>query len=222
MDFKIMIAGEIASALDIAFGNAPLSADEIAGLLELPPDSAMGDYAFPCFKLARSLRKAPPMIAGELVKVINADFLSRVEAVGGYLNFFIDKALYASSVIGEVLDKGAKYGSSDMGAGKTLCIDYSSINIAKRFHIGHLSTTALGNALYKIYSFLGYKCVGIFASLDPVALDQACVDAVYASKDPGKAALIERMESRHGVHTIETAEKLGLGSREYEIVDLTK
>ena len=161
MDFKIMIAGEIASALDIAFGNAPLSADEIAGLLELPPDSAMGDYAFPCFKLARSLRKAPPMIAGELVKVINADFLSRVEAVGGYLNFFIDKALYASSVIGEVLDKGEKYGSSDMGAGKTICIDYSSINIAKRFHIGHLSTTALGNALYKIYSFLGYKCVGI-------------------------------------------------------------
>ena len=161
MDFKIMIAGEIASALDIAFGNAPLSADEIAGLLELPPDSAMGDYAFPCFKLARSLRKAPPMIAGELVKVIDADFLSRVEAVGGYLNFFIDKALYASSVIGEVLDKGAKYGSSDMGAGKTICIDYSSINIAKRFHIGHLSTTALGNALYKIYSFLGYKCVGI-------------------------------------------------------------
>lgn len=161
MDFKIMIAGEIASALDIAFGNAPLSADEIAGLLELPPDSAMGDYAFPCFKLARSLRKAPPMIAGELVKVINADFLSRVEAVGGYLNFFIDKALYASSVIGEVLDKGEKYGSSDMGADKTICIDYSSINIAKRFHIGHLSTTALGNALYKIYSFLGYKCVGI-------------------------------------------------------------
>lgn len=161
MDFKIMIAGEIASALDIAFGNAPLSADEIAGLLELPPDSAMGDYAFPCFKLARSLHKAPPMIAGELVKVINADFLSRVEAVGGYLNFFIDKALYASSVIGEVLDKGEKYGSSDMGAGKTICIDYSSINIAKRFHIGHLSTTALGNALYKIYSFLGYKCVGI-------------------------------------------------------------
>lgn len=161
MNFKIMIAGEIASALDIAFGNAPLSSDEIAGLLELPPDSAMGDYAFPCFKLARSLRKAPPMIAGELVKVINADFLSRVEAVGGYLNFFIDKALYASSVIGEVLDKGEKYGSSDMGAGKTICIDYSSINIAKRFHIGHLSTTALGNALYKIYSFLGYKCVGI-------------------------------------------------------------
>ena len=161
MDFKSMIAEEIVSALDIAFGNAPLSADEIAGLLELPPDSAMGDYAFPCFKLARSLRKAPPMIAGELVKVINADFLSHTEAVGGYLNFFIDKALYASTIIGQVLKEGEKYGSSDMGAGKTICIDYSSINIAKRFHIGHLSTTALGNALYKIYSFLGYKCVGI-------------------------------------------------------------
>ncbi len=161
MDFKSMIAEEIVSALDIAFGNAPLSADEIADLLELPPDSAMGDYAFPCFKLARSLRKAPPMIAGELVKVINADFLSHTEAVGGYLNFFIDKALYASSIVGQVLKEGEKYGSSDMGAGKTICIDYSSINIAKRFHIGHLSTTALGNALYKIYSFLGYKCVGI-------------------------------------------------------------
>lgn len=161
MDFRSMIAGEIASALDIAFGNSPLSAEEIAPLLELPPDSAMGDYAFPCFKLAKALRKGPPMIAGELVKVIDASFLGKVEAVGGYLNFFIDKALYASSVLGEVLKSGERYGSSDMGAGKTICIDYSSINIAKRFHIGHLSTTAIGNALYRIYSFLGYKCVGI-------------------------------------------------------------
>lgn len=161
MDFRSMIAGEIASALDIAFGNSPLSAEEIAPLLELPPDSAMGDYAFPCFKLAKALRKGPPMIAGELVKVIDAGFLSKVEAVGGYLNFFIDKALYASSVLSEVMESGERYGSSDMGAGKTICIDYSSINIAKRFHIGHLSTTAIGNALYRIYSFLGYKCVGI-------------------------------------------------------------
>ncbi|MGI6182830.1 MAG: arginine--tRNA ligase [Candidatus Fimadaptatus sp.] len=161
MDFRSMIAGEIASALDIAFGNSPLSAEEIAPLLELPPDSAMGDYAFPCFKLAKALRKGPPMIAGELVKVIDASFLGKVEAVGGYLNFFIDKALYASSVLGEVLKSGERYGSSDMGAGKTICIDYSSINIAKRFHIGHLSTTAIGNALYRIYSFLGYNCVGI-------------------------------------------------------------
>lgn len=161
MDFRSMIAGEIASTLDIAFGNSPLSAEEIAPLLELPPDSAMGDYAFPCFKLAKALRKGPPMIAGELVKVIDAGFLSKVEAVGGYLNFFIDKALYASSVLSEVMESGERYGSSDMGAGKTICIDYSSINIAKRFHIGHLSTTAIGNALYRIYSFLGYKCVGI-------------------------------------------------------------
>ena len=121
MDFKRMIAGEIASALDIAFGNAPLSADEIAGLLELPPDSAMGDYAFPCFKLARSLRKAPPLIAAELVKVIDARFLSRVEAVGGYLNFFIDKALYASSVVESVLGADGRYGASAEGAGKTIC-----------------------------------------------------------------------------------------------------
>ena len=161
MDFKSMIAGEIASALDIAFGNAPLAAQEIAGLLELPPDSAMGDYAFPCFKLAKALRKAPPMIAGELVKVIDARFLSRVEAVGGYLNFFIDKALYASAILEEVLSLGERYGSGTEGEGKTVCIDYSSINIAKRFHIGHLSTTVLGNALNKIYSFLGYRCVGI-------------------------------------------------------------
>lgn len=161
MDFKRMIAGEIASALDIAFGNAPLNADEIAGLLELPPDSAMGDYAFPCFKLARSLRKAPPMIAAELVKVIDARFLSRVEAVGGYLNFFIDKALYASSVVEAVLGADGRYGATTEGEGKTICIDYSSINIAKRFSIGHLSTTAIGNSLYKIYNYLGYKCVGI-------------------------------------------------------------
>ena len=160
MDFKRMIAGEIASALDIAFGNAPLNADEIAGLLELPPDSAMGDYAFPCFKLARSLRKAPPMIAAELVKVIDARFLSRVEAVGGYLNFFIDKALYASSVSRRCWARMAVWRDHE-GEGKTICIDYSSINIAKRFSIGHLSTTAIGNSLYKIYNYLGYKCVGI-------------------------------------------------------------
>lgn len=161
MDFKRMIAGKIAAALRSAFGSAPLSVDEIAGLLELPPDSAMGDYAFPCFKLARSLRKAPPLIADELVKAIDPSQLSRVEAVKGYLNFFIDKALYASSVVSAVLDARGRYGATDEGAGKTICIDYSSINIAKRFSIGHLSTTAIGNSLYKIYNYLGYKCVGI-------------------------------------------------------------
>lgn len=161
MDFRMSIAEEIVSALGIAFGETALTADQIAAAIEIPPDTAMGDYAFPCFKLAKTLHKAPPVIAAALRDVLNVHYLKGVEAVNGYLNFFVDRALYAREVLGRAQREGARYGASDVGAGRTVCIDYSSINIAKRFHIGHLSTTMIGNALYHMYAFLGYHPVGI-------------------------------------------------------------
>ena len=161
MDFRMSIATEIVSALEKAFNDTSLTAENIAQLMEVPPDTAMGDYAFPCFRLAKTLRKAPPMIADSLKAAIDAPFLKEVQSVKGYLNFFINRATYASEILRTIREQGANYGGGNEGAGKTICLDYSSINIAKRFHIGHLSTTMIGNALYRMYSFLGYKCVGI-------------------------------------------------------------
>ena len=161
MDFRLAVANEIHRALAGAFGAAPMPAAEIAAALELPPDAAMGDYAFPCFKLSRALRKSPVMIAEALAGAISADFLSRVEAVKGYLNFFIDRAIYAARVIERALSEGGRYGADGSGAGKTVVLDYSSINIAKRFHIGHLSTTMIGNSLYRLHKFFGWNAVGV-------------------------------------------------------------
>ena len=161
MDFKLAVANEILNALNASFADASLEAAEIASALEIPPDTAMGDYAFPCFRLSKTLRKAPMMIADALAGSIHADFLSRVESVKGYLNFFIDRATYAEKVIGQALEAGEAYGSDMSGAGKTVVIDYSSINIAKRFHIGHLSTPMIGNSLYRLHKFFGYNAVGV-------------------------------------------------------------
>ncbi len=130
--------------------------------IALPPNSEMGDYALPCFKLAKIFRKSPVQIAEELKKSFVLDeVISEVSAVNGYLNFKVNKAGLATEVLTEIIEKGNGYGSSTVGNGKTVCIDYSSVNIAKPFHIGHLSTTVLGGSLYKIYKFLGYNVVGI-------------------------------------------------------------
>ena len=161
MDFKLAISEEIAAALKAVYDSEPLGVQEIASGLEVPPDAAMGDYAFPCFKLSKSLRKSPMMIADSLKDAIHADYLGKIESVKGYLNFFIDRATYAEKVVSAVLSQGDSYGSDHSGEGKTVVIDYSSINIAKRFHIGHLSTTMIGNSLYKLHKFFGYNAVGI-------------------------------------------------------------
>ena len=154
MDYKKYIAGKI--------NVEGVSAEEIASAITLPPNSQMGDYALPCFKFAKALRKSPVLIAQQLAGEIAADdIISEVSAVNGYLNFKINKEGLAREVLASISEQGEKYGSSNMGAGKTICIDYSSVNIAKPFHIGHLSTTVLGSALYKIFNFLGYKAVGI-------------------------------------------------------------
>lgn len=154
MDFKYILAENIAP-------KAGISAEEIYSMIEVPPDTAMGDWALPCFKLARTMRKAPPAIAAELADAAMPDFIDRAEVKGGYLNFFMNKTAYIESILSEALEAGESYGASDEGNGKTIVLDYSSINIAKPFHIGHLSTTAIGNSLYRIYKFLGYDCVGV-------------------------------------------------------------
>ena len=161
MDFKVSVANEIMKAIGAVYGDAAITAPEIAAVLEIPPDTAMGDYAFPCFKLSKVLRKSPMMIADALAGAIEADFLSKAESVKGYLNFFIDKATYAEKVITSALAAGERYGSDDSGSGKTVVLDYSSINIAKRFHIGHLSTTMIGNSLYRLHKFFGWNAVGV-------------------------------------------------------------
>ena len=137
------------------------AAEELRGLLAVPPDPAMGDYAFPCFRLAKPLRMAPPKIAEALCAAWTHGDIASVQSVSGYLNFFLNRANFAAETMSALLSQGDRYGSSDLGRGKTICLDYSSINIAKRFHIGHLSTTMIGNSLKRIYDFLGYTTVGI-------------------------------------------------------------
>ena len=139
-----------------------VSAEDIASLIEVPPTSDVGDLALPCFRFAKIFRKSPAAIAEELKEAFSCDeAISSVDAVNGYLNFRLNKVAFAYSALDEILSEGERFGSDDVGKGRTVCIDYSSINIAKPFHIGHLSTTVIGAALYRIFNFLGYKAIGI-------------------------------------------------------------
>ena len=121
----------------------------------------MGDYAFPCFQFAKIFRKAPNMIAEELKNKLSIEGFERIETVGPYINFFVDKTIFVKNTIEKVLNEKDLYGSSDAGKGKNVVVEYSSPNIAKPFHVGHLFTTAIGNSLYKILSFAGYNCIRV-------------------------------------------------------------
>ncbi len=143
-----------------------LDPGEISSMLEYPPEEKMGDLSLPCFKLSRSMRKAPPAIAAELGGAFSEEVcreigLKEVQTAGGYLNFYVDPQYYASHVLPEILQKGECYGASEQGKGKTVVIDYSSPNVAKPFHIGHLGTTVIGHSIKKMHAFAGYHCVGI-------------------------------------------------------------
>ena len=154
IDFKNEIAKELKKVTSI---------EEIEDFIEIPSNKEMGDYSLPCFKLAKTLKKAPQMIANELKEKITLDenIISRVEVVNGYLNFYINTTAVIKTVFNEINEKKEMYGSSKIGEGKSIVLDYSSPNIAKPFHIGHLRTTLIGGALYKIYEYLGYKSIGI-------------------------------------------------------------
>ena len=150
MDYKEYTAKKIAEITG-------LEEDQALKSLEIPPEQKLGDLAFPCFVLAKTLKKAPPIIAKELSEKFSGDkYIKEAQAVGGYLNFFYDRAEFTKDVVTEVLEKGEAYGRSGMGEGKTVLVEYSSPNIAKPFHIGHLFSTAVGNSLERIYKTLGY------------------------------------------------------------------
>ena len=155
-DFKVAIANCLKEKIE------ELTLEEIIALIEVPPNKEMGDYAFPCFKLAKVFRKSPNMIAADLAESIEAKGeISKVIPLGGYVNFFVNKSQLAESVIKDVLTKKENYGHSDLGQDKAVVIDFSSPNIAKPFHIGHTRTTVIGNALYKIYDSQGYNVVRV-------------------------------------------------------------
>ncbi len=151
---------EIAKIL--ADADIGLSFDEIKEIVEVPSDSKMGDYAFPCFKLAKVLRKAPPMIAKDIAeKITGKDLFEKVESVNAYVNMYISKQNFIEHVVPEIVNAGDSFGRSNIGEGRPLIVEYSSPNICKPFHIGHIRSTVIGNALYKIYDAIGYDVIRI-------------------------------------------------------------
>lgn len=155
LDFKKEIADSISNVVGI-------NSEDLYTFIEIPKDTENGDYTFPCFRLAKELKKSPMIIAEEIKEKIalNSDTIEKVDVVSGYLNFFINKKKIAEEVLCEI-QKGEEYGKSKIGEGRNIVIDYSAPNIAKPFHIGHLRSTVIGGALYKIYKYLGYNTTGI-------------------------------------------------------------
>ena len=151
----------IADVVTQSFGEGLLSREEIFGMLEYPPDKTMGDLALPCFRLSKTLRRSPVQIAETIAANIKCEEFSSVTAVNGYLNFKIDGTAFSARVVSDVFADGDKYGSPKNGEGKIVVLDYSSPNVAKPFHIGHLGTTVIGHSLKLLHEFAGYECVGI-------------------------------------------------------------
>lgn len=160
MSYKHDVAEKIAAALT-QLGVDTFTKETVYGMLETPPNPSMGDIAFPCFQLAKALRKAPPMIASELAGQISGTPLREAQAVGPYVNLFLDQESVASQVIGTILEKGSTYGASNVGQGRNVPIDLSSPNIAKPFSMGHLRSTVIGNAIANIMEKQGYQPVRI-------------------------------------------------------------
>ena len=161
LQIKSLIAEEILSGVKTIAPDSEMTAADVLCLLEYPPDPAMGDIALPCFKLAKTLRRSPVQIASTLAPLVTNESIDRAEAVNGYLNIYLSGAYRAERLIPRILAEKETYGAPDMGEGKTVVLDYSSPNVAKPFHIGHLGTTVIGHALKRLHEFAGYKCVGI-------------------------------------------------------------
>ena len=159
--FKDQVAQALAVSIEALAGNAVLTAEDIGNMLEYPPDPAMGDLALPCFRLSKTLRRSPVQIAAQLSEQVSCACVARIAAVNGYLNFYLSEDVLCDTVVGEILQKGEKYGAPTIGEGKEVVLDYSSPNLAKPFHIGHLGTTVIGHSLRKLHEFAGYHCTGI-------------------------------------------------------------
>ena len=160
-NFKKIVSNKALDVIKANFQGVDLQAEDLSSMLEYPPDTTMGDLALPCFKLSKTLRRSPVQIAQTIADGISDPAIKKAEAVNGYLNISISDDYLANILCNEVLCKGDKYGSADFGKGKTVVLDYSSPNVAKPFHIGHLGTTVIGHSLKKLHEFVGYDCVGI-------------------------------------------------------------
>ena len=161
---KNRLSVELKRVLDTISDHHGLDEEKISQMFEYPPDEKMGDIALPCFKLSKSLRMAPVAISQKISDELSKsqfEDIDHIETVNGYLNIYIKNKYYSENVLNNVLDSKEKYGSFDIGTGKTVVLDYSSPNVAKPFHIGHLGTTVIGHSLKKLHEFAGYKCVGI-------------------------------------------------------------
>ena len=156
IDYKKEIAKIIGSIVKI-------DDKEIKKMLEKPANNEMGDFSFPCFKLAKELKKSPMIIAQEICEKmkLDAEVFENIEIVNGYINFFVNKERIIKEVLEEVSNKKEEYGKSTLGAGQNIIVEYSSPNIAKPFHIGHLRNTVIGSSLYNMYKYLGYNTIGI-------------------------------------------------------------
>ncbi|MFW5998366.1 MAG: arginine--tRNA ligase [Halanaerobiaceae bacterium] len=190
INFKQKIAELLSNSID------EISSDEINDAIEIPPEKEMGDYAFPCFKLAPILKQSPVQIAEKLAKSLQkqSQYIKEIKNEGPYLNFYININILTKTVLEEIKNKGNKFGASDMGKNKNIVIDFSSPNVAKPFHVGHLRSTVIGNALYNIYSFLGYNCTGINHLGD---WGTQFGKLIYAYKNWGKEKLINEDPINH-------------------------
>lgn len=155
IDYKAQVAASIAAQL------TEIDYETILSMLEYPPNPEMGDLSLPCFKLSKQLRKSPQIIAEQINGFTTPASCEKSEAVTGYVNYYLNKTEFAGKLIHHILTSSNHYGSQNLGEGRTIVIDYSSPNIAKPFHVGHLRSTVIGNAIYKIYEFMGYQCVGV-------------------------------------------------------------
>ncbi len=161
LTIKSLIADEILAGIKSIAPQSEMTAADVVSLLEYPPDPAMGDLALPCFKLAKTLRRSPVQIAATLAPLVTGESIDRAEAVNGYLNIYLSGSYLAEKLLPQILAEGETYGAPALGEGKTVVLDYSSPNVAKPFHIGHLGTTVIGHSLKRLHEFAGYRCVGI-------------------------------------------------------------